>query len=90
MTVGVAVRMIVGVAVHMTALPVTAMTVDVAAVAVGVAMNTGMAVPLHMNMDHGLVAIDRCRTGDHADRESDQQRAVVIGPRRRCGQNSNE
>lgn len=89
--------MTMGVAVHMSAPAVTAVTVDVAAMTVGVdpvavrvAMNMRMAVPLRMNMNRGLVAIGQCDTGDYADRDPDRQRALVIAPRRRRGQNSNE
>ena len=90
----------VDVAVRMTAPAATAVTVDMAAVTVGMAMNmrmavhvamyTDMAVPLRMNTDRGLVAPGQRHTGDDADRDADRQRAVVIGPRRRCGQNSDE
>ena len=90
----------VGVAVHMSAPAVTAVTVDMAAVAVGVAMNmrmavgvamsTDMAVPLRMNTDRGFVAPGQRHTGDDPHRDADRQRAVVIGPRRRCGQKSDE
>ena len=90
MGLAISMSMTVGVAVHITAPAVTAMMVDMDVVAVGVAMNTSMVVPLRMNMNRGLVAIGQCRTGDHAGGESDRQRAVMIGPRRRCSQNSNE
>ena len=91
----VSMSMTVGVAMHMTAPAVIAMTVDMTAmtvgvVAVSVAMNAGMAVPLRMNVDFGLVAINQCHTGDYADRNPDRQHALVIGPRRRRGQNSDE
>ena len=88
--------MTVGVAVQRTAPAVAEVSVDIhpvplelAAVSVGVAMNAGMAVPLPMDMARGLVAIGQGPAGDYAHRDSDRQRAVVIGLRRRCGQNSN-
>ena len=82
--------MTVGMAVPMTAPAMAAMTVAVAAVTVGVTMNMRMAVPLRMTMDRGFVAIGQRHADHNADRDPDRQRAVVIGPRRRCGQNSNE
>ena len=101
--------MTMGVAVHLTAPAVTAVTVDVTMVPVNVtmvvvdvaamtvdpvpvavAMKLRLAVPLRMNADRGLVTIGQCDTGDYADRDPDRQRGLVIGPRRRCDQNSNE
>ena len=83
--------MTVGVAVQRTAPVVAAVTVGVPTVAVEVTpVSVGMAVPLPTNMNRGLVEIGQRHTGDYADRDSDRQRAVVIGPHRRCGQNSDE
>ena len=78
----------VAVNVTMVVVDMAAMTVD--PVAVAVAMNMRLAVPLRMNVDRGLVTIGQCDTGDYADRNPDRQRGLVIGPRRRGGQNSDE
>ena len=69
---------------------VPAVAMKVAAVSLGVTVDTGMAVPLPMNMVRRFFEIGQCHTGDYADRDSDCQCAAIIGPRGRCEQNSNK
>lgn len=71
-------------------LDVPAVAMKVTAVSVGVTVDTGMAVPLPMNMVRRFVEIAQCHTDDYADCDSDRQCAAMIRARRRRGQNSNK
>lgn len=76
-------------AVAMVATVAVGMAVN-AGMAMGVTMNAGMTVPLPMSMGFGLVQIGQRHADDDADRDPERQRALVIGPRGRYGQNPDE